>query len=100
MLNHTSNAKSDRKLNIPNINISIVTQFYHKTTNICAKIKVEFDQSTIHYQLRTPIITSDKYNHFGKTSFKIILMKIWVGSVGQYILEVKLLKKNTSRNKV
>ena len=49
MLNHTSNAKSARPLNIPNIIASFAMQFYQKTKHFFVKMKVEFDQSIIQY---------------------------------------------------
>ena len=47
ILNHTSNTKSNRTLNITYIVSSIVTQFYQKLKHLFMKMKVELHQSII-----------------------------------------------------
>ena len=49
ILNHTSNAKSNRSFNIIYIVSSIVTQFYQEIKHLFMKMKVELHRSIIPF---------------------------------------------------
>ena len=49
ILNHTSNAKSNRSFNITYIVSSIVTQFYQKLKHLFLKIKGDLHRSIIPF---------------------------------------------------
>ena len=49
ILNHTSNAKSNRTFNITYVVSSIVTQFYQKVKRLFMKMKVELHRSIIPF---------------------------------------------------
>ena len=50
ILNHTSNAKSNRSFNITYIVLSTVTQFYQKLKHLFMKMKVELHRSIIPFK--------------------------------------------------